>query len=243
MLVQVFVGEAFLSLGHYFNAPVIAVFPSASSKWSRDLVGAPNLASFIPHTLTGYTDKMDFWQRQYNALCYLYDDVANPLLYAPVQQKLLDSMYPNGKEMPSLDIIKRNVSLVLYNSHPILETPVPIQPNMIPVAGLFIKNRKPDQLSNEFNTFLNKSKGVIYVSFGSHLEFSEFDQSKKDAVINAFNEFQEFRIIFKSKEQIVIPSHNASDVMIRSWMPQQAILAHENVKVFITQGGLYLKRF
>ncbi|XP_055304711.1 UDP-glycosyltransferase UGT5-like [Sitodiplosis mosellana] len=236
VLVQAFVNEAVLSIGHYFDAPIIAVFPSAPSKWTRDLVGVPNLASF-PHTFTGLTDKMNFWQRTYNSLCYLYDDVMNPLLYAPVQQRILDSMYPNGKTMPSLEVLKRNVSLVLYNSHPVLETPTPAQPNMIPVAGLFIKKGTPVPLSKEMDTFLNESKGAVYVSFGSNVDFSEFVQSKKDAIINALNEFPEFRIIFKSREKIIIPSHNAANVMIRPWLSQQTILAHEKVKLFITQGG------
>lgn len=244
VIVQTFVNEAaLLSLGHYFNgAPVIAVFPSGASKWTRDLVGAPNLASFIPNTFTGYTDKMNFWQRAYNSLCYLYEDVTNPLFYAPVQQKSLNAMYslPSNakKSMPSVDAIKRNVSLVLYNSHPVLQTLAPAQPSMIPVAGLQIKKETPERLSKELSTFLNESKGVIYVSFGSYLEFVEFDQIKKYAIANAFNEFSDYRIIFKSKEPIEIASHNASNVMVRSWISQQAILAHKKVKVFITQGGL-----
>lgn len=243
VLVQVFVNEAaLLSLAYYFDVPVIAVFSSTVNKWTRDIVGAPNLASFIPHTMTGYTDQMTFSERMYNSLCYLYEDLTNSFLYAPIQQTILDSMYPsNSKKMPPVDIIKRNVSLVLYNSHSVLETIAPTLPNMIPVAGLFIKNEALDPLPREIDAFLNESNGVIYVSFGSNLDFSEFDQSKKDAIINAFNEFPEFRIIFKSNDEIVIPSHNASHVMIRSWFSQHGILAHEKVKLFITQGGSYFK--
>ena len=239
VLVQAFINEATLSLGHYFDAPVVAVVPSAASKWTRNLVGAPNLASFIPHTFTRFTDKMNFWQRAYNSLCYLYDDMLNPLVYAPVQQRILDSMYSNGKKMPPLDALKRNISLVLYNSHPVLDIPTPVPTNMISVAGLSIKRGAPVPLSKEMHTFLNESKGVIYVSFGSNNDFSEFDQSKNDALIDAFSDFQEFRIIFKSREQISIPSHNTTNVMIRPWLSQQALLAHGKVKLFITQGGSY----
>lgn len=239
VLVQAFINEATLSLGHYFDAPVVAVVPSAASKWTRNLVGAPNLASFIPHTFTRFTDKMNFWQRAYNSLCYFYDDMINPFVYAPVQQRILDSMYSNGKNMPSLDALKRNISLVLYNSHAILDISTPVPTNMISVAGISIKKGATAPLSREMQTFLNESNGVIYVSFGSNNDFSEFYQSKMYALINAFSDFQEFRIIFKSPEHISIPSHNAINVMIRPWLPQKSLLADDKVKLFITQGGSY----
>lgn len=239
VLVLVFVSDALLSLGHYFNAPVIGISPHAANKWSRDLVGAPNLASFIPHTLTGYTDRMNFWQRTYNSLCYLYEDVMNPLIYAPAQQEILDSLYPNMAKMPPLDVFKRNVSLVLYNSLPIFEIPAPVQSNLIPVGGLFIDRENSEPLPDDLNDFL-KTKEVIYVAFGSNVEFSHFDEYKQHAIINAFDEYPNMRIILQSKQYTAIPSHNDNDVMIRSWFPQQSILAHKNVKLFISHGGLLL---
>lgn len=192
VLVQALINEATLSLGHYFDAPVVVVTPSEASEWTRNLVGAPNLASFMPHTFTRLTDKMNYWQRAYNSLCYLYDDMINPLVYAPFQQRILNSMYTNGKKMPQFDALKRNISLVLYNSHPILDISTPIPTNMISVAGLSIKRGAPASLSKEMQTFLNESNGVIYVSFGSNNDFSEFDQSKKDALINAFSNSKSF---------------------------------------------------
>lgn len=242
VLVLVFVGDALLSLGHYFNAPIIGVSPHAANKWTRDMVGAPNLASFIPHTLTGYSDQMNFLQRAYNSLCYLYEDVTNPLIYTPAQQIILDSLYPNNKKMPPLDVFKRNVSLVLYNSLPIFETPAPAQSNLVPVGGLFIDRDNPEPLSDDLNDFLN-SKDVIYVAFGSNVEFSHFDKHKQNAIINSFDEYPNMRIILQSKQHTKIPSHNESDVIIRSWFPQQSILAHKNVKLFISHGGLFSEFF
>lgn len=239
VLVQVLVGDAILGLGHYFNAPVIGVSPSPSNKWSRDLVGAPNLASFVPHILTGYTDRMNFWQRMYNSMCYLYDDIMNPLFYVPVQQRLLEKMFPNGNKMPSFDRLKRNVSLVLYNSNAALEAPSPAQSNLIPVGGLFIDRRNKTQLPKDLETFIENSNGVIYIGFGSNVDFSYFSKSKQEAIINAFNEFPNIRIILKAKDEAIIPSHNTSNVYVRRWLPQQAILSHPKVKVFITHGGWF----
>lgn len=239
VLVQIFVGDAFLSLGHYFNAPVIGISPTAANKWTRDLVGAPNLASFVPHISSGYTDRMNFWQRMLNSMCYLYEDVTNFLLYAPVQQKLLDEMYPKSVRMPSFDVLKRNVALVLYNSNPALEPPAPAQSNMIGVGGLFIDKQKKKPLPEDLEKFIENSNGVIYIAFGSNADFSDFSTSKQEAVINAFSEYSNYRIILKARERVIIPSHDVSNVLVRQWLPQQAILSHQKVKLFITHGGLF----
>ncbi|KAG5896758.1 hypothetical protein JTB14_031737 [Gonioctena quinquepunctata] len=35
-----------------------------------------------------------------------------------------------------------------------------------------------------------------------------------------------------------VPEHKPDNILFQNWMPQQDILAHQNVKVFVTQGGL-----
>lgn len=244
VLVLIFVGDALLSLGHYFNAPVIGISPHTANKWTRDLVGAPNLASFIPHTLAGYTDRMDFWQRAYNSLCYLYEDITDPLFYAPEQQKILDSLYPNVEKMPPLDVFRRNVSLVLYNALPGFEPPAPAQSNLIPVGGLSIDREfLPEPLPEDLDSFLEHPNGVIYIAFGSNVDFSHFDNDKQNAIIAALADYPEMRIILQSKVLTSIPSHDDSDVIIRPWLPQKSILVHENVKLFISHGGSLVYSF
>lgn len=239
VLVQIFVGDALLSLGHYFNAPVIGISPTTANKWTRDLVGAPNLASFVPHILTGYTDRMNFWQRMYNSLCYLYEDVTTALFYMPDQEKLLKKMYPNGKQMPSLDMLKRNVSLVLYNSNSALDPPAPSPSNQIGVGGLFIDRRNLAPLPSDLEAFINNSDQVVYISFGSHADFSNFDRSKQEIIINAFMKYPNTRIILKARDVTTIPPFDASKIFVRRWLPQQAILAHQKVKLFVTHGGWF----
>lgn len=237
VVTQIIVGDALLSLGSYFDAPVVGISALAMNKWTRNAVGAPNLASFVPHSLTGYSDEMDFWERAYNSLCYLYDDVKYSLSYAPTQQNILDEMYPNAKNVPSFEDLTRNISVILYNSHQVLQRPAPTQPNLIPVGGLYIDRKNPQKLPKDIESFLNESPGAIYVSFGETFDIAKFATSQKEALINAFSEYPNMRIILQSKEPIQIPSHHPSKVMVRSWLPQQAILAHQKVKLFITHGG------
>lgn len=76
IVLEVFMNEAMLGLGHRFNAPIIGVSTFGSSKWTNDMVGTPAPLSWVPNPFLSFTDRMTFTQRLgntlYNALdlCY-----------------------------------------------------------------------------------------------------------------------------------------------------------------------------
>lgn len=51
ILLDIFLDEALLGLGHRFNAPLIGVSTLGACKWTTDLVGAPSPMSYVPHPL------------------------------------------------------------------------------------------------------------------------------------------------------------------------------------------------
>lgn len=238
IVVEILNNDAFLGLGQHFNASVIVTSPHGAFKWNTDSVAAPIFASYVPHTYNGYTDRMNFWQRMYNSFCFWYEDIVIPLHQVPQQQKLLEKMFPNAINMPTIGELKRNVSLVLLNTHVTLGTPRPYPPNMIEIGGLHVK-RDVDPLPQNIQQFLDgATNGVVYLSLGSNVQFSKLTNERKAEILNAFNEHPNVRIVIKSEASVEIPSHKASDVLVQSWFAQDAILAHPNVKIFITHGGL-----
>lgn len=120
---EVLLSEFLLGFGKYFNAPVIVTTVMGSSKWNSDLVGSPIFPSYIPHFLNPYTDRMTFWQRMYNSLMWWFEDIVHPLYYIPRQQKYMEQLFPEAVNWPSLEEIRRNVSLVLLNTHTTLGSP------------------------------------------------------------------------------------------------------------------------
>lgn len=238
VLVELIGAEAILGFGHYFNAPVIAVSTGPAYKWTIDLVATPNIASYVPNMFIGCTDRMNFWQRMLNSLSHLYENIAFSIKTMPVQQKYLEQIFPHVKNMPTVEELKRNVSLVLVNSHSTVGTARPYAPNMIDVGGLHIK-KDLDPLPPNVQLFLDGGEnGVIFLSLGSNVKFSKISNEKKSAFINAFKEHPNVRILIKNEEEVVIPSHKSQDVLVQSWISQQSVLAHRNVKVFVTHGGM-----
>ena len=140
IVVEVCANDYFLGFGQHFNAPVIGLSTLGASKWTTDFVGLTNFPSFVPHTLNPYTDRMTFWQRIYNSLTFWYEDLVMPYYLLPEQRKVLTKLFPNAKNWPSLDEIRRNVSLVLLNTHTTIGTPRLYPPNMIEVGGIQIEH-------------------------------------------------------------------------------------------------------
>ncbi|XP_055303125.1 UDP-glucosyltransferase 2-like [Sitodiplosis mosellana] len=238
VVVDVCFSDHFLGFGQHFNAPIIALSSFGASKLTTDLVGSPNFASYVPHTLNPYTDRMSFWQRIYNSLTFWFEDIAMPYYFLSEQQKVMEKLFPNTTNWPSLDEIRRNVSLVLLNTHTTIGTPRPYAPNMIEVGGMQIETEIVP-LSPEIQTFLDEANdGAIFVSLGSNVLLTKLPRGQLEVITGAFSGYPNHRILIKSDEHIVIPSHKESDVLVEPWFNQQSILAHKNIKLFVTHGGL-----
>lgn len=228
VIVEILLGDVFLALGKHFNAPVIALTAFASTTWSYDLVKSPIFPSYMPNIINPYTDQMTFFERMYNSFTFWFEELALHFYYIPMQQQLMEETFPNTENWPAFSEIRQNVSLVLINSHPTINTPRPYLPNMIDVGGLQI-NREQDALPSIVQTFLDEAPdGAIYISLGSNVLLAKLP----------FAAYPNVRLLIKSDEEITIPSHSTKNVLAEPWFSQDAVLAHPKVKVFITHGGL-----
>jgi len=78
------------------------------------------------------------------------------------------------------------------------------------------------------------TKGAVFVSFGSSLKPDQMPKEKLEVFVDSFKRL-DMAIIFKWDADIPgLPSN----VLLSSWVPQQDLLAHPNLKVFVTHGGL-----
>ena len=96
----------------------------------------------------------------------------------------------------------------------------PYLPNVIEIGGLHLKD--PKDLPKDLETFMDSSpNGVAFVSFGSSLSPSKLPKEKLEIFVEAFSNLE-----------------LSKNVKISSWLPQQDLLGHPNLKVFVTHGGL-----
>lgn len=233
IILEVFLNEAMLGLGHHFNAPIIGLSTFCSSKWTNDMVGNPAPPSYVANPLLSYTDHMTFFERLGNTLHAIVEHFYFDYIYMPIQSEIYDKVFADPK--PSLDTLRRNVSLVLLNTHVSLSFPKPYVPNMIEIGGVQI-NPKPKPLPLEIRRFLdNATHGAIYFSMGSNLRSSNFPAKLIQEILQVFSKLKQ-HVLWKW-EDTNLPG-KPKNVLISAWFPQDDILAHANVKLFITHGGL-----
>ena len=133
----------------------------------------------------------------------------------------------------SVDELMERSKLWILTSDAIIDSPKPIMPHTIEVGGLTTQPAK--KLPEDIQSFLDGAEdGVILVSFGSMM--SKFPVILLRKFLEAFNRIERHRIIWRLtnvSSEFKIPNF----IRQGGWMPQNDILAHPKVKLFITHSG------
>lgn len=234
VICEVFVNEAMLGLGQHFNAPVIGFSTFGTSVWTNELVGTPSPLSYVPHTFLSFNSRMSFAQRLGNTLMTVYQ-LTEYYPFLRQQAAIYDQIF-GGPNKPTLQQVRQNVSLVLLNQHVTLNFPQPYAPNMIEVGGIHINRDDPKPLPENLRTFIEGAEhGVVYFSMGSIIQGSQLPVTMRDDLLRAFGKLKQ-RVLWKW-DILDLPG-KPENVLVQNWFPQDDILAHPNVKLFVTHGGL-----
>jgi glucuronosyltransferase len=96
-----------------------------------------------------------------------------------------------------------------------------------------------NELPEEYRTFVEdpKSKGTIYVAFGTIVPWDYAPPRVVKAFFDAFERLSDYRIIFSFNGKF--PDRKlSSHIRLVKWAPQSAILSHSKTKIFLTHCGL-----
>ncbi|KAG8228498.1 UDP-glycosyltransferase [Ladona fulva] len=226
--------ECFYGFAHIHKAPLILISPPGPLDSTYSNIGIVGLPSFIANAMYGFSDHMTFSQRIINTLVAFGHSFYYKYFVLSSVDSIMKEAY--GKEIPSFSEVKKYVSLILVNHHFSLNGARPLAPNIIEIGGLHIKS--PKELPQEIKQFMDGANehGVIYVSFGSILKSANFPIEIRNAFIEAFSKLKQ-RVLWKWEGVIPLPGQT-ENVRLEKWLPQQDVLAHPNVRIFITHGGL-----
>ncbi|XP_031770378.2 UDP-glycosyltransferase UGT5-like [Galleria mellonella] len=138
-----------------------------------------------------------------------------------------------GPGIPSLSELNENVNILMVNMHSIWEMNVPTPPSVVHVSGIHLKAKK--ELPKDFKSYLDDlPNDVIYISFGSISETAWISAEQLQMMVNVLSRLP-YQVIWKWNED-GLPGRSGN-IMISKWLPQEALLKHPKVKLFITQGG------
>lgn len=129
---------------------------------------------------------------------------------------------------------EEHVDLVFINTNPILDYVRPITPNTIQLGSMHVQPPKP--VTGKLKELLDSSQnGVIYMSLGSNVKSKDLRDETKATFLNVFRKLP-YDVLWKFEDDQLL--NKSDNVVISKWFPQSDLLAHKNVKIFITQGGL-----
>ncbi|ERL86463.1 hypothetical protein D910_03869 [Dendroctonus ponderosae] len=226
-------GEAQLALSSYYQCPlVVLISVGGVNSWVNDMLGNPVPISYVPHSwmLGDFSQGMNLLERLHNMLFFLYDQFLIRFIQFPANDRIIQSYMPNG---PKAADLYHSPSLVLLGSHSSFRQSTPMAPNMVEIGGFHID--PPQPLPKDLQLFLDEAQdGAIFFSMGSHVKSKDFSAEKKQLIINVFGRLKQ-RVLWKFEDDAL--PEKPSNVMVRKWMPQIDILAHPNIKLFISHGG------
>ncbi|XP_046981243.1 UDP-glucosyltransferase 2-like [Schistocerca americana] len=227
--------DCFLGLAHKHNASIIYQIPNTLTFMLGDPVGNPGAYSYIPDILLNIPVNMNFLQRMLNSVCGLLVELVRFFSYIPRQQEIMMTYSRNIDNFPSIDKLWKSTSLLLLNNHESIGLPRPLTPNTIQVGGMHIKPSK--DLPKELKTVMdNSEEGVIFFSFGSNVQPSEMPNDKFNVFIKVFSKLKQ-TVLWKWDQDDMIGK--PSNVHLGKWFPQNDILGHKKVVLFISHGGIH----
>jgi glucuronosyltransferase len=200
--------------------------------YTNHMTGNTFLSSHVPNVFLKYTDNMNFWERAHNVITWKLDEAFMYFYHYPKQRKLYETFFPQA--VKSFDEQRKSISLLLNNNHFSSSTVRPGMPNVIDIGGNHVEPAKP--LPEDIQEFLDSAKdGAILFSMGSIIQAVQWPIEQREAFVNVFKKLK-IKVLWKY-ENDTLPN-KPENVMISPWIPQRDILAHPNIKLFITHGGL-----
>ncbi|OXA55872.1 UDP-glucuronosyltransferase 2C1 [Folsomia candida] len=219
---------------HKLNTSYIFVQPHAIEHYKSSFTGFRPPASFVPSYAAGaVTDDMTFLDRIFNFLAYQGTMALYDWYYLPHMETTYRKYV--GEATPSAREIEANASLILNNAHFTLTYPRPQMPQVIDVAGMHCQPGKP--LPKDLQDFVESSgnDGFIYFSMGSHVKGSTMPKHILQSFVTAFSKIKQ-KVLWKFDLDKI--EGLSSNVKLVRWAPQQDLLAHSKIRVFMSHGGL-----
>ena len=185
----------------------------------------PAIPSYIPHVMQPYSEEMSFFEKVGNTLF----NAISTLILASVT----DISSKHVPELPAVGIVDmlQNASLCILLRDNVVDLTRPVMPDVVQVGTLSGRQAKP--VTGDLLKFMDSSpQGVILISFGSAV-----DELATPALTKLFAALKQVkqRVLFKCKSKL---DNVPENVRVVNWMPQNDLLGHPNMKLFITHCGM-----
>jgi len=225
----------YLTLAEIYNIPVIGITSFEAANFGYQFFGSgSNIITNVEQMFPYIANEMTFMQRWecLKASIGAIFAVLTPPFPLLAYGEIMKEHFP--KVDKGIFELMDKVELLMVNAHPAMGFIRPLVPNTVQLGFMHIDPPKPLE-EGPLKKFLDESdNGIIYVSFGTNIKSKDLDQELLDIIINVFKDLNQ-NVVWKFETDNL--PNKPDNVMIQKWLPQADLLAHKNVKIFITQCG------
>ena len=154
-----------------------------------------------------------------------------------VAYKHVHTSYPGYQDLYS----STKMIFMNYHPHPMIDQTATMGPGVINLGGSICSPLPSwdDETMLDLRDFVDSSSaphydGFILISFGSHVK--RLREEEIALWVEVFSRFPNYRVVWR-----LAPSHFTTtlpdNIKAYEWLPQQALLYHPNIRLFITHGG------
>ncbi|XP_078532390.1 UDP-glucuronosyltransferase 2A1-like isoform X1 [Lissotriton helveticus] len=188
----------------------------------------PTPPSYVPATLSEFSDVMSLTQRLENMVSYIVQDAAFQSIWGE-----WDTYYSNvlGKPTTFCETMGK-AEIWLIRTYWDFEYPRPLLPNFEFVGGLHCQPAKP--LPEEMENFVQSSgdHGIVVFSLGSMVK--NLTDEKSNMIAAALSQLPQ-KVLWRYSGKK--PHTLGTNTKLYDWMPQNDLLGHPKTKAFISHGG------
>lgn len=141
VIAELWNSDVFLGFADKFKAPVVVMSSSALIPWGSDRFGLPDNPAYVKTVFLEVMGNLNFQQRLYNSYQLVVSKLAYTWFFNPLSERIARRHF--GDSLPPLEVLARDTSLLLVNTHHSLHGVRPFTPQVIQVGGLHIKEPKP----------------------------------------------------------------------------------------------------
>ena len=192
--------------------------------------------SHVPAFMTAVTDEMTFSERMWNTAVKFFFARPFMFIHTTIVDFVIGQYFP---DCPRSTFLLADLNGAMINTNFVLDYPRLQPTSFINVGGMQIA-QTPRPLPEDLKSFIeNAPNGVILFTMGFIFQPKAVPDSRIQAIFDAFAQLPQ-NVIMKldplsPDSTLKVPKN----VLLKSFVPQQDILAHKNVVLFITHCGMH----
>lgn len=139
---ELFIEDVFLQFAKKFQAPIISVAAHYLSPWAAERFTIPQNPSVVPSYTTGFSRRMNLFQRMQNAFMAAAGYYTYKSTFLPKSNEVAQLYFGSGFDNAPINV-NFNVSLLFVNTHFTLFGARPYPPQVIEIGGVHVHQANP----------------------------------------------------------------------------------------------------